>query len=152
MRKLTLALLMALLAPTTSFSSEPPAQPKQSTQNQDRVLSIAKFHGKLTSFQWGDYLHANFKTRSGKERSFFILRPGIDYFLTMHKDQDLIVTYEVVDQYVPEASERIKLERIVEVQAGQQRYSAWWPRIEKQSSMEKIDRRFKPAMDKLMVE
>ncbi len=77
---------------------------------------------------------------------------GIDYFLALNKGIPMEVEYEVVHQYIPEAREKIKLERIVDVQAGNQRYSEWWKDIQAQMSLEEIERKFQPLLKEITSE
>ena len=87
-------LILSLLFPACSGFSQSYAELQQAQQT-ERILHVAQVRGKLIGFQWGDYLHANFRGDDGKERSFFILIQGIDYFLALHRGQEVEVTYEV---------------------------------------------------------
>ena len=73
---------------------------------------------------------------------------GIDYFLAQYKGQNVQLTYEVVDQFIPEAGEWIRLERITDAQVGTQRYSRWWQEIQKKVAPEEIQKRYEPLVEK----
>ena len=118
------------------------------TEQEERIVLVAKSQGEFIGFQFGDYLHATFREKNGKERSFFIQTQGIDYFLVQYRGRNVQVTYEVVDQFVPEAGERIQLERIVDAQVGTQRYSRWWQEMQNKVAPEEIQRRYEPLVEK----
>ena len=146
----TFALLVASLIPSAAMAQKAESNmPSTSqTEQEERIVLVAKSQGEFIGFQFGDYLHATFREKNGKERSFFIQTQGIDYFLVQYRGRNVQVTYEVVDQFVPEAGERIQLERIVDAQVGTQRYSRWWQEIQNKIAPEEIQRRYEPLVEK----
>jgi len=144
------ALLVASLIPSAAMAQKAESNmPSTSqTEQEERIVLVAKSQGEFIGFQFGDYLHATFREKNGKERSFFIQTQGIDYFLVQYRGRNVQVTYEVVDQFVPEAGERIQLERIVDAQVGTQRYSRWWQEIQNKIAPEEIQRRYEPLVEK----
>src|SRR5450830_1236356 len=146
----TFALLVASLIPSAAMAQKAESNmPSTSqTEQEDRIVLVAKSQGEFIGFQFGDYLHATFREKNGKERSFFIQTQGIDYFLAQYRGRNVQITYEVVDQFVPEAGERIQLERIVDAQVGSQRYSRWWQEIQNKVAPEEIQRRYEPLVEK----
>jgi len=144
------ALLVASLIPSAAMAQKAESNmPSTSqTEQEERIVLVAKSQGEFIGFQFGDYLHATFREKNGKERSFFIQTQGIDYFLVQYRGRNVQVTYEVVDQFVPEAGERIQLERIVDAQVGTQRYSRWWQEMQNKVAPEEIQRRYEPLVEK----
>lgn len=152
MRRKIIPIWLALLLPCICFSQAIQQIESPSEQQKEQILGQGSCKGKLTSLQWGDYLHATFKRPTGELCSFFVMTAGIDYFLALNKGIPMEVEYEVVHQYIPEAREKIKLERIVDVQAGNQRYSKWWKDIQAQMSLEEIERKFQPLLKEVTSE
>jgi hypothetical protein len=152
MNRLLIGLLTAfLLFPACSAFAQSYDEAPQA-QQAERILRVAQIRGKLIGFQLGDYLHANFMADDGKERSFFILTQGIDYFLALHRGQKVEVTYEVVNQFIPETGQRETIERIADVRPGNQRYSKWWEAVSREMSYDEIDKRYEPLVTDLTYE
>jgi hypothetical protein len=148
-----LALMVAILVPSAAAAQKAEAdlQPTAQVERADRIIRVAKFRGRFVGFTFGDYLHATFVGKHGKEKSFFVLTQGIDYFLAQYRGQDVQVTYEVVEQFIPEAGQRVRLDRIVDAQAGAQRYSLWWIEMKRMIPPEEIERRYQPLVEKAML-
>jgi len=153
MRLPILALLIALFSSSAAMaqkieSSEPLGA---KIEKKERIIKVAKFHGQFIGFQFGDYLHATFLEKNGKERSFYLKTEGIDYFLTQYKGRSVHVTYEVVDKFIPEAGERVQIEQIVDVRVGAQRFSRWWQEEQNKMTPEEIRKRYEPLVEKAMM-
>jgi hypothetical protein len=84
----------------------------------DRIRATKTIQGSLVGFEFGDYLHATIKKTNGEEQSFFLNKPGLDYFLALHKDEPLELTYQIVDTYIPEAGGMQKIERLTSAKSG----------------------------------
>jgi hypothetical protein len=119
---------------------------------QERVIRKSEFQGRLVSLQWGDYLHANFVDKTKRKKSFFIFVQGLDYFLAANQGKSVKVIYEVVDSFIPEAGSVHRIERIVDVEAGAERYLAWWPSTMKKMSQTDIEKKFGPLVEKVMLQ
>jgi hypothetical protein len=103
--------------------------------------------GTCIGFERGDYLHALIRTADGKSHSFFVTKPGLDYFLAAHKGQPLSITYLVVDTYIPEAGAVTTIERISVARAGAVTDEAWWKQARKAASAEELSRKYDKIID-----
>lgn len=118
-------------------------------QKRDRVIATRTVRGTLKGFEVGDYTHAVIKLQNGKEESYFIGGMGVDYFLALHKDEPLVITYQIVDSYIPEAGGRQRIERISGVRAGTDTSAAWWRKMRAKSSVEQLDKKYGGMVEKL---
>ena|SRR5450830_580024 len=93
----TFALLVASLIPSAAMAQKAESNmPSTSEKEQeDRIVLVAKSQGEFIGFQFGDYLHATFREKNGKERSFFIQTQGIDYFLAQYRGRNVQVSDNV---------------------------------------------------------
>jgi hypothetical protein len=118
-------------------------------QKRDRVIATRTARGTLKGFEVGDYTHAVIKLENGKEESYFIGGVGVDYFLALHKDEPLVITYQIVDSYIPEAGGRQRIERISGVRAGRETSAAWWRKARARNSVEQLDKKYGAMVEKL---
>jgi hypothetical protein len=118
-------------------------------QRRDRVIATRTVRGTLKGFEVGDYTHAVITLENGKEESYFIGGMGVDYFLALHKGEPLVITYQIVDSYIPEAGGRQRIERISGARAGRETSAAWWRRVRARSSVEQLDRKYGGMVEKL---
>src|SRR6266550_4850568 len=75
----------------------------QRKRHPDRVRETKTLEGSFVNFELGDYLHATIRKPDGQTISFFLIKPGMEYFLVLHKNEPLVLTYQIVDTYIPEA-------------------------------------------------
>lgn len=120
-----------------------------SAQRRDRVIATRSVTGKLKGFEVGDYTHAVINLANGRENSYFIGPPGLDYFLALHKDEQMVLTYQIVDSYIPEAGGRQRIERLSGARAGRLTYAAWWRQMRAKHSLAQLDRMYGKAVEQL---
>lgn len=133
-------------APINAASRQPSVR---AAQKRDRVIATRSVKGTLKGFEVGDYVHAVIKLENGKEKSFYIGGMGVDYFLALHKDEPLTLTYQIVDSYIPEANGRMRIERLSGASAGKLTSAAWWKKMRAKHSFEELDKMYSPAVEKL---
>lgn len=119
----------------------------------DRDQPVGKpttLKARFVRFDRGDYLHAVFAVDGGKERSFFIDGAGLPYFLALHRDEPVSVTYQVMVRYVPEAGERMRIETLVDARAGKTTCAEWWRRETATRTPAQLAERYGPLVEKLI--
>ena len=123
--------------------------PFKPAQKRDRVIATKTITGTLKGFEVGDYVHAVIKLPNDKENSYYIGGQGADYFMALHKDEQLVITYQIVDSYIPEAGGKTRIERIKSVRAGKLTSDAWWKKLRAKNSFDQLDKRYGPLVEKL---
>jgi hypothetical protein len=113
----------------------------------EKVLAVKTIKGRTVGFETGDYQHVDIRLTNGKRKSFFILKPGLDYFLAVHKTSLLVLTYEVADVNLPENG-LTRLERLVSAKAGSVQYEDWWKQMRAKYSVEQLDDKYGPLVSK----
>jgi hypothetical protein len=68
----------------------------------DRLIASKKLTGYFRQFIRGDYLYAKIKTETGADISFLI-EQNEHCFLAEHQKTRLVIKYDVVDRYIPQA-------------------------------------------------
>lgn len=121
----------------------------KAAQKKDKVIATKSITGTLKGFEVGDYTHAVIKLASGKEKSFFIGSAGVDYFLALHKGEQLVLTYQIVDAYIPEAGGKMRIERLSGAKAGTLSSAAWWKQMRAKHSVEQLDKMYADKVEKL---
>jgi hypothetical protein len=106
----------------------------------------------LVGFEVGDYLHAIVRRSNGERVSFFLTKPGIQYFLVLRKDELLELTYQVVDTYIPEAGGMETIKRLIAAKASGQTYAAWWKDIGTKFTMTQLRRKYDPLVEASTIE
>ena len=96
----------------------------------------------------GDYQHVDIRRTNGRRKSFFIFKGGLDYFLASHKNSLVTYTYEVADVNIPENGGRTRVERLVGARIGNLDFDSWWKRERASSSMEELDKKYGPLVEK----
>lgn len=137
--RLTL-LLVAALAVTAA-----PAQDK----GKEIVKSTRWFSGRFVGFEVGDYVHAIFKDSKGKERTFYIGEPGLDFFLALNVKKSGTFTYQNVNAYMEEAGGRVDFERLTAAKIGRQTAASWWKAQVKKLGVDGVNKKYQPVVDKL---
>lgn len=139
MKIIAILLLSTLTIHSTSHQSE-------KAQVKDRVKSVKTIAGTLVGFEIGDYEHVTIRTLNGKKLSFFIAKPGLDYFLVANKSQRALLTYQVVDSFVPENGGVMTIERLVSAKIGNQSFEQWWQQLNQKYSSDEIEKRYGPLV------
>lgn len=106
--------LILLLLPTMPCAQEP----------QDKVIATKSIIASYVGAEIGDYNHAIFRTRDGKEIDFWCSGEMIE-FLNKYKGKQIDITYQITDTYIPEARGVQRIEVIKDAKVGNQSFSAW---------------------------
>ena len=113
----------------------------------EKVISTKTIQGRTIGFQTGDYQHVDIRRTNGRRKSFFVWKAGLDYFLAVHKNSLVTYSYEVADVNLPEAGP-IRLERIVSARVGNMTFEKWWKKERAAGSVEELDKKYGPLVDK----
>lgn len=117
-------------------------------QQRDKIISTRTVKGSLKGFEVGDYTHAVINLQNGKENSYFIGSPGLEYFLALHKGEPLTLTYQVVDSYIEEAGGVQRIERLSGASAGKLTSAAWWKSMRAKRSVAQLDKMYGSLLEK----
>jgi hypothetical protein len=81
-----------------------PEQKQQTAQKQefpDKIIASKKMRGKFVKTIWGDYFYAIVLTKAGEE--IFLIDGNESCFLFKYPQEQLLIDYDVVDRYTPQA-------------------------------------------------
>jgi hypothetical protein len=137
------ALILSLLL------TQPALQDTKPVDKREIIKATHILKGKFVGFEVGDYVHAIVKDSKGKERSFFIGEPGLDFYLALNAKKNGSFTYQVVDAYIEEAGGRMVIERMSLAKVGRTSSYAWWKSTTKKSNLDAINKKYQPLVDKL---
>lgn len=148
-KTLALFLLLCVNISASSNASATSASSALSAQKRDKVIATKIIKGKLKGFEVGDYTHAVITLDNGKEESFFIGTFGLDYFLAQHKDEPLVLTYQIVDSYIPEAGGVQRIDRLSSARAGTLTSAAWWKKMKAKHTVAQLEKMYADSVEKL---
>lgn len=134
-----------ILAGSLLLAGFPPASARPG-QKGGRVLAVKVISGRMVGFQRGDYLHVDVRKTDGARKSFFIFRPGLDYFLALHKQRAMTFTYEVANVIIPENGGITRVERLVSASVGSLKFESWWKTVTAKNSLEELDDKYGPLV------
>ncbi|MGB7925356.1 MAG: hypothetical protein WCF57_19105 [Pyrinomonadaceae bacterium] len=125
-----LALVALVCAPVISQAKMRIMESAQG-KRPDKVLKTTSVKGSFVKFEVGDYTHVVVKKSDGKETSFWLGTNGevLMKFIVAHKGEPLLLTYQVVKSYIPEAGGYQTIERLVDARKGRETAAQWWRRI-----------------------
>lgn len=149
LKALALCILLCVNTSASSIGSMPRASFARSAQKRDKVIATKTIKGKLKGFEVGDYVHAVITLNNGKEESYFIGTFGLDYFLAQHKDEPLVLTYQIVDSYIPEAGGVQRIERLSSARAGTLTSAAWWKKMRAKHTVAQLEKMYGGSVEKL---
>lgn len=138
--RLLLLLIVCLFGLTLGFAQD----------KTEKVKATKTITGKFVGFESGDYLHAVIKDSKGEEVDFFIGGLGLDFFLATHANKTGTFTYQEVEVYMEEAGGRITIARLSKAKVGMETASGWWAAQRKKMSVDAINKKYQPAVDKLV--
>lgn len=118
----------------------------------DRIKETKLIKGSFFGFDVGDYLHAMIKKLNGETISVFLVKPGMEYFLALHKNQPLELTYQVVDTYIPEAGGMETIKRLISAKAGNLTYAVWWTDMRNRFTMAQLREKYDALVQKSTIE
>ena len=149
LKTLPLLLLLIINASATPINNASLHSWAKSAQKRDKVIATKSVTGTLKGFEVGDYQHAVITLTNGKEESYFIGGVGLPYFLALHKDEPLVLTYQVVDSYIPEAGGTERIERLSGARAGKLTYASWWRKMRAKHSVAQLEKMYGEMVEKL---
>ena len=124
----------------------------QDRQPPDKVKATRTLRGSFVGFEMGDYMHAEIRKANRKRVSFFMGQPeSLRYFLAANKGKPLLLTYQVVDSYIPEAGGVETIERLVSAKAGTESDASWWRRIRRTSDLDTLRKRYDTLVDRATI-
>jgi hypothetical protein len=118
------------------------------SSKRDRVISVKTIQGRTVGFEMGDYQHVTVKPTNGRKKSFFIMKPGLDYFLALNKNSLLMLTYEIADVDLPETGGKTRIDRLTSAKAGKVSFESWWKKVSRGNSLEQLDDKYGPLVKK----
>ena len=122
----------------------------QAKRPADKVRAVRTTRGTLMNFEMGDYLHANFRTTARNPLNLFVMKPGLEYFLAVHKGKSMTLKYEIVDTYIPEADGVMKIERLASAKVGTVTYEDWWKSTEEKYPGDQAHKKYGSLVEKYM--
>jgi hypothetical protein len=149
LKALPLFLLFVISASAAPVNNASLPSSTATAQKRDKVIATRSATGTLKGFEVGDYQHAVITLANGKEASYFIGEMGLPYFLALHKDETLVLTYQVVYSYIPEAGGTQRIERLSGARAGKLTYSAWWRKMRAKHSVAQLEKMYEGMVEKL---
>lgn len=145
-------LLASVLCLTLFPVCSPQGIRAQDQQPPDKVKATRTLRGSFVGFEMGDYLHAEIRKPNRKRVSFFMGQPeSLRYFLAANKGKPLLLTYQVVDSYIPEAGGVETIERLVSAKAGTESDAGWWKRVRRTSDADSLRKKYEALVDRAMI-
>jgi hypothetical protein len=145
-------LLTTVLWLTLLTAISPQSARAQDLQPPDKVKATRTLRGSFVGFEAGDYMHAEIRKTNRKRVSFFMGQPeSLRYFLAANKGKPLLLTYQVVDSYIPEAGGVETIERLVSAKAGTESDAGWWKRIRRTSDVDTLRKRYDKLVEKVTI-
>jgi len=113
---LNLILILTLLSGAIADDFEVPP---------DRFYSTTTVNVEFLGFQEGDCMHPVVRGSDGQVISLWSFDDMLNYFLSLHVNEEVILDLEEVDSYVMAAEEMVHMLRVTEAEAGGRTYTAW---------------------------
>jgi len=142
MKKLSLVIVSLI------FVFVAPAALSQKKSKAEKVISVKTIQGRTIGFQMADYQHVDIRAKGGRHKSFFIFKPGLSYFLALHKNNQLTYTYEVADVKIPESGGITRVERLANAKLGDLKFDSWWKDVSSKFTLEQLDNKYGPLVRK----
>jgi len=90
--------------------------------------------GIMLGYEVGDYIHPVIRDESGDLRSFWSTDPLMDYFLTLHIGERVILEIEEADSYIPESGGMMRIFRVIGAGTDAVSFIAWRDSLEAQGT------------------
>lgn len=94
------------------------------------VYDSTTVSGIFLGYEVGDYIHPIIRDESGKIMSFWSTDPLMDYFLTCHVNERVILDIEEADSYIWEVGEMMRILRVIGASTGSVSFSHWRDSLE----------------------
>jgi hypothetical protein len=89
----------------------------------DKIITSKKVRGRLIEIISGDYFYAKVSTKYGEET--FLLDSNEGCFLSKHPKEQLLIYYDVLDRYTPQASGYSRVNVIRNITARKTSLKKW---------------------------
>lgn len=126
---MNLFLIMALLVGVVADDFELPP---------DILIDTYTVTGTLLGFQAGEYMHAVIRDRSGDVMSVLSPDPLLDFFLSGHVGETVILEVEEVETYLIEAEDMVRTTRLTGAAAGEKTYEEWADSLNAQGTPDEL--------------
>lgn len=94
------------------------------------IYDSTTVQGVFLGYSVGDYIHPVIQTKGGKILAFWSTDPLMDYFLTRHVGEVVILEIENQESYIPEAGGKTLIPSVVGVTIGSTSFSIWRDSVE----------------------
>lgn len=115
----------------------------------DKVKSSHVIYGKVVGFEVGDFEHVIIRGPGKHEDSYFIHAYLLDDFMALYAKKQGRFTIRSVDTYIEQAGGRQLVDQVSDAKIGKVSFSAWSKGLRKHMSIEQIDTKYRPLVDKL---
>ena len=103
------------------------------------VYGYSTVTGVLLGFEVGDYdVHPVIRERNGDVRSFWSADPLMDYFLTCHVGESVVLEIEESDSYIWEIERMMRIFRVIGASAGTVSFVQWRDSLEAEGDPEDL--------------
>lgn len=94
---------------------------KAKSPDKTKAAATKTFEGTFTGIEQGDYFHWNMKSKSGEEKSFFVLSPDSSVDKVCDAPESFIgktcrVTWKASKEFIPEANQKMDIEQVLSVE------------------------------------
>ncbi len=94
--------------------------------------------GIMLGYEVGDYIHPVIRDESGDVRSFWSTDPLMDYFLTLHVGERVILEIEEADSYIPESGGMMRIFRVIGAGTDAMSFIVWRDSLEAQGDPDEL--------------
>ena len=94
--------------------------------------------GIMLGYEVGDYIHPVIRDESGDVRSFWSTDPLMDYYLTLHVGERVVLQIEEADSYIPESGGMIRIFRVIGARTDTMSFIAWRDSLEAEGDPEEL--------------
>ncbi len=94
--------------------------------------------GIFLGYQVGDYIHPVIRDEDGISRSFWSTDPLMDYFLTLHVGERVVLEIEEADSYIWEIEGMMRIFRVIGASAGNVSFFQWRDSLETEGEPEDL--------------
>lgn len=102
------------------------------------VYDSTTVSGIFLGYEVGDYIHPIIRNERGKILSFWSTDPLMDYFLSCHVDERVILEIEEADSYIMELGDMMRILRVIGASTGTVSFSHWRDSLETEGDPEDL--------------
>jgi len=120
-----LIIILAVLSGVAADDFELPPNEADFELPPNIVFDSTTVSGIFLGYEVGDYIHPVLRTDTGKILSLWSTDPLMDYFLTCHIDEAVVLEIEEADSYIWEIGDMMRIFRVIGVTTGTTTFSLW---------------------------